>query len=318
MGQPSANFPATVWDGDTANPDRIGRQNEANVNPQDWDRIVSEVLATQQIAWNHENKLRIPYLFSQQWEQNQKTGLNTLGGGLTLLSGADTLSNGVPIQVTKNNSKLLFVINSAGDAQGTIKITGTRWSPLLGTKTAAFEEELVIDGVSLDNTTTTTNGTTKWDIENAFISSNYFQGTVDIETTDLNLTDVDVYSIWYYENPGIDKFTLDGVNLSGSPNNLSAAMDNIVYSVLGNEDGSQKISISPTSHIEILTTDVVDADGMLAYTRVGFTEYPGDSTPDNSGLFTNTAFYPGAQSYWESISLDIWVSLYYSQPQYTG
>ena len=44
---PAASYPNSVWTGDSLNIDRQDRVNETNPNCQDWDRIVSELIATQ-------------------------------------------------------------------------------------------------------------------------------------------------------------------------------------------------------------------------------------------------------------------------------
>jgi len=45
-------FPGQIWDGDTNNPWRDGRSSSLTPNPKDWDRIVAEVIATQQQVKN--------------------------------------------------------------------------------------------------------------------------------------------------------------------------------------------------------------------------------------------------------------------------
>lgn len=44
----NTQFPAKVWDGDTINPWRRGRSDNIDPRAKDWDRIVAEVIATQE------------------------------------------------------------------------------------------------------------------------------------------------------------------------------------------------------------------------------------------------------------------------------
>lgn len=47
MSEPTAAFPATVWNGLSANFDRLDRSIHQPPDPDDWDRAVSEIIATQ-------------------------------------------------------------------------------------------------------------------------------------------------------------------------------------------------------------------------------------------------------------------------------
>ncbi len=42
-----ANYPATIWDGDSPNTQRINRDTNQAPGYEDWDQIVSELIATQ-------------------------------------------------------------------------------------------------------------------------------------------------------------------------------------------------------------------------------------------------------------------------------
>lgn len=46
--RPLANFPSSVWDGDTAASDRVAFENHVNPNAQDWDELATEVIAIQE------------------------------------------------------------------------------------------------------------------------------------------------------------------------------------------------------------------------------------------------------------------------------
>ena len=47
MGHVNPSYPSRVWDGDTANPSRKGVMGDCDPNAQDWDRVRTEVVATQ-------------------------------------------------------------------------------------------------------------------------------------------------------------------------------------------------------------------------------------------------------------------------------
>lgn len=45
-------FPGQIWDGDTNNPWRDGRGDSVTPDSKDWDRVVAEMIATQQVVKN--------------------------------------------------------------------------------------------------------------------------------------------------------------------------------------------------------------------------------------------------------------------------
>jgi hypothetical protein len=331
MGTPLASFPEGIWDGDTDNIDRVGRSNEPMPDSRDWDRVVSEVIATQTVAASHtatvaaaqaaadaaqalvdtHNTLfRMPYLSILTWEKNQKQASNSLGGGLTALATANTLNTGNTINVSKNPSKLLFAVNAA-ETFGTMTITGNRHNSLTG-NVEAHTEDIVVTANTTDNSANTANnGTMKWDMTNAYVSDETYVGDVVISTTDIVASDIDVYSVWYFQNPQIAKMTFDALALSAIPTNNAAAMDIIVYN-MDTVRAAKTLNIVPVAHVEVNgILPVVNPDGIYALQRVGFT---GESdTAGYDGIFTDVTFYPSAQTYWESVMLSIWVSFYYAQ-----
>ena len=311
MAMPPATYPGAIWDGDTVNPDRDARLNEPDPNNQDWDRSVSEIIAMQTESINTHNYWRVPQLTSWTWEKNQKTGLNTLGGGLTVLATANTINTGNDIVVVKNLSKILFVVNSY-TTPGTITITGNRVSSLTGAVTVNYTEEIVIDDVTNDATVNTANnGTTKWSMDHAYVTNEAYTGTVTISTTDLVSTDIDIYSVWWFQNPTLAQFKLDAVTFTGTPTNNAAAADVIVYSTIADRD-AKTVNIQPITHIEIDGSyPIVDPDGLFAIQRVGF---PGVIDPSKyDGTFVSVSFYPALQTYWEHVMVNLWSSWWYSQ-----
>jgi hypothetical protein len=332
MGTPLASFPEGIWDGDTDNIDRVGRSNEPMPDSRDWDRVVSEVIATQTVAASHtatvaaaqaaadaaqalvdtHNTLfRVPYLSLLTWEKNQKAATNSLGGGLTNLALHTTLNTGNTINVSKNPSKLLFVVHAA-ETLGTMTITGNRYSSLTGNVTANYTEDIIVTANTTDNSANTANnGTMKWDMTNAYVSNEIYFGDVVVSTTDIVASDIDVYSVWYFQNPQITKMTFDALALSAIPTNNAAALDIIVYS-MDTVRAAKTLNIIPAAHVEVNgILPVVNPDGIYALQRVGFT---GESdTAGYDGIFTDVTFYPSSQTYWESVMLSIWTSFYFPQ-----
>lgn len=52
MGIARSSFPETIWNGLSRNPDRTNKTNNVNPNFQDWDKIVSEVIAIEEFLFS--------------------------------------------------------------------------------------------------------------------------------------------------------------------------------------------------------------------------------------------------------------------------
>jgi hypothetical protein len=308
---PRASFPSEVWDGDTVNPDRDGFLNYAEVTPTDYDRLAVEMIATQNMLYQHEHLLRVPHLTSFHWERPVKQGENALGGGLTQLATANTINSGNTINITMNPAKLIIVVNSASQL-GSFTVTGNTVSPLTGNVTVNDTETINVTALTTDGTTTVNNGGTKWQFTNAYITNETYLGDVVISTSDLASVDVDVYATWFYQNPGIARLKLDAVHLTGIPTNVLAKLDAILYSMVVDRTACT-LNMNTLAHLEVdggLVQSFV-ANQVLTLQRVGFTDYIEPANYD--GLFMDVQFYPAAQQYWDTVMLNVWTSWYYAQ-----
>jgi hypothetical protein len=211
----------------------------------------------------------------------------------------------------KNLSKVLIVVNSY-TTPGTITITGNRIDSLTGNITVNYTEDIIINDVTNDaSANTANNGTMKYSMDHAYVTHEMYTGTVVCSTSDFVSTDIDIYSAWWFQNPQLLKFTLDGITFTGIPTNNSAAADVIVYATIADRD-AKTVNIQPIAHIEVDGNyPIVDPDGLFAVQQVGFTGSIDPSKYD--GTFVNIAFYPALQSYWEHVMVNLWSSWYYAQ-----
>ena len=297
-----------VWDGQSrSTPDASVVRAPDGV---DWDRITTELQATQQMVLDHHTALRRTSLWSWTAERNVKTGLANLAGGMTNLVSDQALSNGSPINVTLNTAQLLVVLKTGGaPLPGSMKFTGTKVSPL-GVETPAFEEDIAVDVLTTNGTSTTTNGTVIRDMENAYISRDQFRGTVTISTTDLNMTAVDVCSFVYAANPWSSAATMDAALFSATPTNSGAKVDILIYHIDKGGWADNKVTIKTVFHLE--STGTLQADQLLSLRKISVPPYT-IVPSEYDGIMINAAFYPTAQTYWDSINLGLWTTVWFPQ-----
>lgn len=118
--------------------------------------------------------------------------LQEIHGSMFLVKAATPLVHGSPLAFTTGANKLLFVVHSGTVDTGTIHIDGNVIDPNTGT-IAASVEDIVVDAISTDSSTTDADGNPIYDFTGAYISTNMWIGNVIISSTTMD-TNVDVYA----------------------------------------------------------------------------------------------------------------------------
>lgn len=163
---------------------------------------------------------------------NTETTLDSIFGGFDPLSSADVLNSGAPYPVTLGVSRLFFAVLAGADIDGTLTITGDTIDRNTGVLTVADTEDITIDGLTTDSTTVDGLGHNNYDFDDAYQSLKWFTGTVVISTTDLDVSDIDTYSILFNqfnESPNIIVTTLD---LTFTTTSTTAELDAHLYTVV--------------------------------------------------------------------------------------
>ena len=139
----------------------------------------------------------VPMVISMYEESPSKNTIHNWNGGMLSLSAGDTLSNGDNIVVTKGTGKIVLVVNASNDAIGDITITGDSVNRDTGVVTGADTDTITLAGNSTDNSTTggKGGGAVIYEIDDAYITNKWFTGSVTLSTTEVDLTDVDVYHV---------------------------------------------------------------------------------------------------------------------------
>jgi hypothetical protein len=100
MGYTAAQYPGRIWDGDTNNPWRTSRADNLDPETNDWDRVVAEVIATQEYGGDSmEEYCRYNEAFiesvgknwtdlGQQFSQTEVSSMAYLGNGIVLAGAA--------------------------------------------------------------------------------------------------------------------------------------------------------------------------------------------------------------------------------------
>lgn len=235
-------------------------------------------------------------------ESPQKFTQQDIHGGIDALTTADTLNSSTPISVSKMSGKLLFVVNAGSDLVGSLTISGTSVNRDTGVETGSDSESIPIDGASTDNSDTDANSNPRHDIENGYISSKWWTGSITISTTDLNISDVDVYHISFEQCDDFPTVTIDTIDVNAYATNASAWLYVYLYSVV--VSGST-VTIAREASIELPASKVYA--NTYARARRGSLDVSLDGSRD--GLFVNLFLGPSNQTYWEDLTLKVWTSI---------
>ena len=166
-------------------------------------------------------------------EKPAKTSTEEIHGDIEILATAQALDS-VPtdLVVSLGINRIFVMVIAGSDVTGSITITGTSVDRDTGVETGSDTEVLTISGVSTDARTTDANGTVVWDLTNGYLSTKWFTGaTVTLSTTDLTLTDVDVFGVSMEQMDDDPSFQLDTFDVGLFATNVAAEFDAYLYIV---------------------------------------------------------------------------------------
>ena len=154
-----------------------------------------------------------------------------LHGGLLSLSTADAVDT-VPTtyNVSKGIGKILFVVNAGTDLSGTLTVSGTVVDRETGAS-GADTDDVAIEGLSTNNSTTDGNGNTVHDFRNAYITSKWFHGTVTMSTSDLTISDIDTYHVSFEQFNDVPYVMVQTFDINALITNAAAEIDAYLYAL---------------------------------------------------------------------------------------
>jgi hypothetical protein len=234
-------------------------------------------------------------------DRNQRFTTENVHGGLLALSLADTLSSGSSISVDMGSSKIALLVNAGTDLVGTITITGTSVDRDTGTETASDTETISINGTSGDTSTTDAEGNPIYGWDGAYISSNWWVGSVTISTSDVNLSDVDVYQISFEQFNDTDSVVLT-LDVTCKTTNANAWGYWYLYSVVVGTDN--KFTLAKISEVSIEDADTTVAAQAWRRRRGNIGSVLAGKT---DGIFLQQHLGPTNQNYFDDISCKVWI-----------
>ena len=240
--------------------------------------------------------------FQSNLDVNQRFSVENYHGGLNLISAAQAISSGSPpSNPVMGAGKMILLVNAGTDMVGSITITGTSVDRNTGVETPSDTDVLTLVGVSTDASTTDAEGNTVFDWTRAYITSKWFTGTVALSTTDVDVSDFDIYEVAFEQandNPGSVVETFD---VTCKTTNANAWAYWYLYKVTVSGD---EVAIATISELAVTDAQTTKADQQWRKRHGNIDEAVDGST---DGIFLQQILGPTNQTYLEDVNTKIWV-----------
>lgn len=241
--------------------------------------------------------------FSMYDAEPKRSSETSLDGAFIPLATAQPLnSSPTDIIVSKGTGKLVVVVNAGSDFDGEITVTGTSVDRNTGAATGSDTDVLTIDALTTDNSDTDTNGNDRHALIGAYITSKWFTGTVTLSTTDLTLTDVDVYHVSFEQFDDTADLFLDTFDANILTTNVNAEFDAYLYSIMVTGD---KCNIAREASLNVGSggeTALVDR-----YWRLRRGNINKELNGETDGTWIDV-HYSNSPAYVEDVSIKVWAT----------
>jgi len=233
----------------------------------------------------------------------ERNNENNFSGGLVDLSIGDTLGTGDDIVISKGTGKIILVVNTSNDAVGDITVTGESIDRNTGASTPGDTDTITLAGNSTDNSTTGGKGSaiTEHSFVDAYITSKWFTGSVTLSTTQVDLTDVDVYHVSFEQFNDQPNIVINTFNASILTTHANAEFDAYLFTL--HKDAGDKCHLDTESELHVGTdgkTALVDKYWRL---RAGAIDEAIDGTTDG---FWIEVWYLNNPTYVEDVTIKLW------------
>lgn len=234
-------------------------------------------------------------------EIGRGTQYSNIHGNLIKVSTGDALPAGYSVDV--GTGKLVFILNAGTDVVGDIIVTGTKVNRKTGEQTASFSERVSVDRLTTDNTVTGLSGPDaagnryKWDLKNAYITSEWYVGNVTISGSGLTITDMDTCSIAFEQFNDSGETTLDTLDITLYEVNTAARFHVYLYSV---DVTGSKVNIQAQVDLNMGTPTAANRYFRMRKTGI---DKKLDTTKD--GIFV-TLWYNTPTSNIEDLTCKVW------------
>lgn len=241
--------------------------------------------------------------FSMYDAEPARSSETSLDGAFLSLATAQPLDS-VPtnLVVSKGTGKLVVVVNAGSDFVGNITVTGDSVDRDTGAVTIADTDILTIDALTVDDSDTDANGNIRHAFTGAYITSKWFTGTITLSTTDLTLTDVDVYHISFEQFDDTADLFIDTLDANILTTSVNAEFDAYLYSIEVTDD---------KCNIERLASLNVGAGGKAAIANRYWRLRRGLINKELNGSTDGTwidVHYANSPAFVEDVSIKVWAT----------
>ncbi len=220
------------------------------------------------------------------------------GNFVPIVTGQPLDSVPTDISITNGLSKMVIVVNAGSDFDGEITVTGTSVDRDTGAETGSDTDVITVDALTTDDSTTDANGNEVYDFTGAYITSKWFKGAVILSTTDLTLTDVDVYQV-SFEQFGDTEVTVQTLDVTAEVDNDAAWCDIYLYFLQVTGDKCDIASIA-----DVHVTAVESTVGR--YYRLRQANLATICDGATNGIWIGANFGRLAQRDWEDMGIKVW------------
>jgi hypothetical protein len=289
------------------------------------DVLSSGLTDAQILAWDSgdnrwENKtptVDIPIVLTEYDAEPARASESNIHGALLLLTAGtinvptDTqLGPATPandISVTKGIGKVLIVVVAGSDVAGTITVTGEGIDRDTGSSIPGHTNTITVDAVTTDNSSDDSNGNRKHAFVGAYISDDWFTGTVVLSTSDLDIT-VHVYHVSFEQFNDHPSLTLNTFDVNLLTTSVNAELDAYMFDLHKTTGDKADVELHGELHIGAPDGEVPIA-GKYWRLRRGNINEPLDGTTD--GIWVDMHF-GNSPAFVEDVTMKVWATC--SQP----
>ncbi|MHA1972791.1 MAG: hypothetical protein ACTSW1_07355 [Candidatus Hodarchaeales archaeon] len=203
---------------------------------------------------------------------------------------------------TKGIGRILFVVNSGSDLLGDLLIYGTKVDRNTGNRVVGFVGNISINGASFDNSFLDPQGNVVHNITNSYITEDWFFDGFSIASSNLNITDMDVYHISYEQFDDPETVLLKTFDVNVKVTNTGAWFYSYLYVIRTEGFGAD---IFPVSNLSISVSDSFEDQ----YYRLRKDELNLELDGSRDGVWVALFFGPPAASYFEDFTMKIWAEI---------
>jgi hypothetical protein len=174
----------------------------------------------------------IPIVLTEYDAEPARASESNIHGAFIKLDDAASVSSGVPfVASAKGIGKIVIAIIAGADVLGDITVTGTSVDRDSGATTPNDTSVITLTGVTSDNSTTDLNGNSVHAFTKAYITDKWFVGVVTLSTTDVTISDMDIYHISFEQFNDQPSITLNTFDVNLLTTSVNAEFDAYLFDI---------------------------------------------------------------------------------------